>query len=137
MTTKEKEAELPIDALKRRMVALEEQVSGLKAELDKSEKRWKSIQDFLAKFGAYYNVEGNYAGMFILHQILNGTKDQGVLAYGVALSPRQGLIDDLMLPIRLKQEKGEPCMIPVSIPDKTEELLENFDAEPMAVGANT
>lgn len=129
-----KEAPLPIDVLKRQVARLDTIVGELEDELEKFRLReaahWHITEDFLAKFGSYYNIEGSYAGMFILHSLLNTG------AYGIALSPQQGLIEDLVLPIRTKQEPREACMIPIVIPNKTE-VLEAFDAEPVKVGANT
>ncbi len=135
---KGKEVELPIDALRSRVSDLSETVISMQAEIDslqaKDRSHWKVIQDFLAKFGTYYNTDG-HGSLFIVDRLVNGGG-----ANGVAITPNQGMIEQFALPTKIPA-KGEkivgPCWVPVFIPEiAKEEAVELFDVSEQSSGAN-
>lgn len=119
-----------IEILKLEIEDLRQQISELK---DLGAKRWRKVENFLAKFGTYYNSAGQTA-LFIVNQLTNSG------ANGIALTPWQGLIEQFALPIKAAK-KGEhvigPCWVPEITPECLEEEIELFDAPGEPVGANS
>lgn len=100
-------------------------IEALEKRIDKIERKCKRYEDIFALFGRYYNTEG-VGSFFILDAILQGG------ASGVALSPRQGLVEQFSLPIKAARpdsERERPCLVPLFIPEAAEEALELFDAD--------
>lgn len=98
-------------------------------ELELREKKhWKIIENFLAKFGTYYNSEGG-AAFFVVDKYVNAG------ANGVGLTPQQGLVEQFGLRIHMQTEdekKGKvktlgPCFVPQIIPEI--EPVETFSPE--------
>lgn len=130
-------APLPINDLRADLEALRVEVKDLRSELVEQKalgaKRWQKVENFLAKFGTYYNSAGQKA-LFIVNQLVNSG------ANGIALTPWQGLIEQFALPIKTAK-KGEnivgPCWVPEITPECLEEEIELFDAPGEPVGANS
>lgn len=103
-------------------------------ELEAREKNhWKIVENFLARFGEYYNVEG-IGAFFIVDKFVNSGVN------GVALTPQQGLIEQFGLPIKTskpERQTDRPCFVPLIIPElKPKEEIEEFSSE-TAVGDNS
>lgn len=91
-----------------------EQLLARVEELEAREQNhWDVIQNFLAKFGTYYNTEG-VGAFFIVDRFTNGGVN------GVAITPQQGLVEQFGLLIKTKRpelQTERPCFVPEIIPE--------------------
>lgn len=140
-----KESELPIDVLKKELSELKETVDAqarlleaykgaLDAQLESFDKFKGHVKEFVSRFGRYHSVAGHDAGMFIVHQVTNA----GVR--GCAISPQQGLVQDLILPMSSSADSrdkrlfpdvvnvGQGVFIPAILDWEREDEVEEFSA---------
>jgi hypothetical protein len=126
-----KEAPLPIDAVRQEVEILKLEIAELQKQVERltarEAKHWKITENFLSKFGTYYDTTRQQQALFIIGQFTRGGVN------GLALTPQQGMIEQFDLPMRLSVKDGEritgPIMIPVIIPEQAEEeLIELFEA---------
>jgi hypothetical protein len=94
------------------------EVAHLQKEIDELRKQ---LEDFMAKFGTHYNSEG-YASLFVVDEL---TRDG---ANGLALTARQGVIEQFGLPLKLKKKEADekkegPYWVPMIIPKRLEAVV--------------
>lgn len=111
-----------ISILKLEIEDLRKQVESLRT---REAKHWKMTENFLSKFGTYYDTTRKQQALFVVGQFTNGG---GV--NGLALTPQQGMIEQFALPMFLSLETREakecksPCMVPFLIPEEAQEKIE-------------
>lgn len=118
--------------LRKQIEALEEKVAEL---AEREAKHFKRIENFLAKFGTYFDSTGRQSSLFVVNEFVTGG------ANGLALTARQGVIEEFALPLALSREDGlkfnSPFWVPEIIPEQTaEDAVELFGAEEPVSGAD-
>lgn len=115
--------------LRKEIAKLEDKLAELEA---REAKHFKKLENFLSKFGTYYDSTGAQSSLFVVNEFVTGG------ANGLALTARQGVIEEFALPLALTREDGKklksPFWVPEIIPEQTEDAIELFDVAEPSVG---